>query len=129
MSQIIVRPVRGRRARRAFLTFPWRVYPEDPLWVPPILADRDRATDPNRGQFFQRGEAEFFIAWQDGRPVGTICAAEDPPTNRNRGTQECVFGFFDCLKDYPIAEALFDRAAQWARDRGLNQLFGPFNLD
>ena len=62
-------------------------------------------------------------------PVGTICAAEDPPTNQVRGTRECVIGFFECIDDDAVAQALFDQAADWARQHDLDALYGPFNLD
>jgi GNAT superfamily N-acetyltransferase len=130
MTSIEIRPVRTARERRTFLTFPWHVYKDDPLWIPPLLPERARLADPKRGAFFERGgEADFFIAWRDGKPVGTICAAEDPATNEKRGTQECVFGFFEYIEDYAVFEALLNRAAEWARPRGLNALYGPFNLD
>ena len=126
---IEIRTARTPRKQRAFLTFPWQVYRNDPLWVPPLLPERAKTIDPARGSFFRRGEAEFFIAWRDGKPVGTICAAEDPPTNERRGTSECVFGFFEYIEDYAVAEALLQRVIQWAQVRGLTALFGPFNLD
>jgi len=130
MTGIEIRPVRTARERRAFLTFPWRVYKGDLLWVPPLLSERAKTIDPARGPFFKRGgEAEFFVAWQDGEPVGAICAAEDGPTNERRGTQECVFGFFEYVEDYAVFEALVNRAVEWAKPRGLDALFGPFNLD
>jgi hypothetical protein len=129
MSGIQVLPVRSARERRTFLTFPWRIYRGDPLWVPPLLPQRARTLDPKQGAFLKRGEGQTFIAWRAGQPVGTICAAVDPPTNTYRGKQECVFGFFDCVDDYGVAEALFLAAADWARARDLNALFGPFNLD
>jgi GNAT superfamily N-acetyltransferase len=130
MASIEVRPVCTARERRTFLTFPWHIYKNDPLWVPPLLPERARLMDPQRGAFFKRGgEADFFIAWRDGRPVGTICAAEDKPTNEKRGAQECVFGFFETIEDYEVFEALLNRAVEWARPRGLNALYGPFNLD
>ena len=129
MSSIEVRPIRSARERRFFLTFPWRIYRDDPLWVPPLLPQRAATIDPERGLFFKRGEAEFFIAWRDGQPVGTICAAEDPPTNEGRGKRECLFGFFECLEEYEVAEALLNTVRSWAKQRSLNALFGPFNLD
>ena len=129
MSKIIVRPVANKKEKYTFSTFPWQIYKDDPLWVPPILSERMKVIDPYRGTFFKRGEAEFFIAWDDGKPVGTICAAEDPPTNTNRGTKECVFGFLETIDDYTVFEALVNQAAQWAKSRGLEALFGPFNLD
>jgi GNAT superfamily N-acetyltransferase len=129
MSTLEILPIRTARERRTFLTFPWRIYRDDPLWVPPLLPERARTIDPERGAFFKRGEAEFFIAWRDGVPVGTICAAEDRPTNAARQMRECVFGFFECIEDYSVAEAMINHVIKWAEQRGLNALFGPFNLD
>jgi len=130
MTELIdVRPVRSSRERRVFLTFPWRIYKGDPLWVPPLLKDRAEAIDPARGAFFKRGEAECFVAWRGGRPVGTICAGEDRFTNEHRGLRECVFGFFDYIDDGAVAAALVNRVIAWARGRGLDTLFGPFHLD
>lgn len=129
MSAITIHPVRTRRERRLFLTFPWRVYRNDPLWVPPLLPERARRIDPQRGVFFRRGVAECFIARRGGRPVGTICAAEDRATNERHGRQDCLVGFFECIEDYAVAQALFDHAAQWATRRGLDALVGPFHLD
>ena len=129
MTAIDVRPVTSHRERRSFLTFPWRIYRDDPLWVPPLLPERARAIDPERGAFFERGEAEFFIAWRGDEPVGTMYAGEDAFSNENRGTRECVLGLFEYVEDYEVAEALLDRAAGFARERELNALWGPFNLD
>jgi GNAT superfamily N-acetyltransferase len=129
MRSLDILPVRTAKERRTFLTFPWRIYRDDPLWVPPLLPERAKAIDPERGTFFKRGEAEFFFAWRDGGPVGTICAAEDKPTNENRHKRECVFGFFEYVDDYDVAAGLVDRAIRWAKERDLDALFGPFNLD
>lgn len=129
MSKIVIQPVHTRGQRRLFLTFPWRIYRDDPLWVPPLLPERAQRIDPRRGVFFQRGEAEFFIAWRDGEPVGTICTAEDRATNEHGRRRDCMIGFFECVNDYAVAEAMFQHAAQWAVRRGLDALYGPFNLD
>ncbi len=128
-AMIDVRPVRTRRERRLFLTFPWRIYAGDPLWVPPLLSERAKTSDPNRGVFFRRGAAEFFIAWRGCRPVGTICAADDRAYNEQMHMRECMFGFFDCVEDPRAARSLFQAAAGWATAHGLDLLSGPFNLD
>ncbi|MDD5467025.1 MAG: GNAT family N-acetyltransferase [Anaerolineales bacterium] len=130
MSVIQIRAVRTGRQRRAFLTFPWSIYRGDPLWVPPLLPERRKQIDPRRGPFFQRGgEAEFFTAHQGGRLAGTLCLAEDRVTNQARNQQDCIVGFFECIQDYRVAEAMFTFAARWAAQRGLKTLYGPFNLD
>ena len=129
MSSIEVSPVSTATGRHLFLTFPWHVYRNDPLWVPPLLPELKKRIDPKHSAFLQRGEAEFFIAWRDGKPVGTICAAEDRTTNRFRGEQNCVFGFFEYLQDWDVFTALLAQAISWGKQRNLTQLFGPFNLD
>jgi GNAT superfamily N-acetyltransferase len=129
VSGIEVLPVKNAREKRIFLTFPWHVYAHDPLWVPPLLPERAKAIDPAQGAFFQRGEAEFFIAWRDGIPAGTICAGEDRALNERAHKRECIFGFFECVEDGEVARAMLDRVSRWGADRGLTSLSGPFNLD
>jgi GNAT superfamily N-acetyltransferase len=126
---IEIRRVSSRAGRRRFLTFPWKIYSGDPLWVPPLIPERMKVTNSKRGMFFQRGEAEFFAAYRDGKMVGTICAAEDPAAIEQFGRRECVFGFFESIEDRAVSDALFAAAESWARDRGLDSLLGPFNLD
>ncbi len=40
----------------------------------------------------------------------------------------CI-GFFECVEDYAVAEALFDRATAWAQEHALVRLLGTYNLD
>jgi len=129
MTNIQVLPIRTARERRYFLTFPWRIYKGDPLWVPPLLSERAKTIDPQRGLFFKDGYAELFVAWQNGKPAGTIACAEDKNNTRTRGFGECMVGFFECVDDYAVAEALFDRATVWAGEHGLVSLYGTYNLD
>lgn len=129
MSPIEIHPVETRRERRRFLTFPWCIYRDDPLWVPPLLPERMQLIDPARGPIYERGTAAFYTAWQDGRPVGTICAADDVELNEWLGVRECTFGFFECVEDYAVAEALLQQVVAWAEMRHLDSIVGPFHLD
>ncbi len=129
MSTIEVRPVRSHQERQIFLTFPWKIYQNEPLWVQPLLPERAKVIDPSKGTILKRGRGDFFIAWRDGEPVGTICAAEDPPTNQRRGKKECIFGFFEYIQDREVFRALVETASDWGRTKGLDTLYGPWNLD
>lgn len=129
MSKIEIVPVLSRLERKRFVTFPWQIYQNDPLWVPPLLEDRLKLIDPNRGVFFKRGVAEFFIALRDGKPAGTIGCANDIETNAARDRKDCMIGFFECIDDSDVAHALFNHARNWALAHQLKTLYGPFNLD
>jgi len=39
--------------------------------------------------------------------------------------RQAQFYLFECIEDYEVAEALFARAHEWARERGLTQIVGP----
>jgi GNAT superfamily N-acetyltransferase len=129
MDTIQVRKVKLRREKNIFLTFPWHIYRGDPLWVPPLLPERRKGIDPQKGKFFEDGYADLFIAWKDGQPVGTISCAEDQSATRSRGWGECLVGFFECVDDYAVAEALFKQAEAWGSEHGLLRLLGTYNLD
>src|SRR5512139_1837912 len=126
---IEVRPVTAPRERETFLTFPWTIYRGDPLWVPPLLSEKRKTVDPERGAFFKNGYAELFMAWKDGKPAGTIAAAEDTAASKFKGYGECMIGFFECIQDYAVAEALLQAAETWARAHHLISMYGPYNLD
>lgn len=126
---IQMRPAVTKKEKRAFLTFPWRIYRKDPLWVPPLLSERAKAIDQEQGNFFKDGTAEFFMAYKDGQPAGTLCLAEDFNRTRAKGYKECMFGFVECVHDYAVFEVMFDFAEAWAREREMVKLFGPYNLD
>lgn len=126
---IEVHQVHTKRERNIFLTFPWALYKHDPLWVPPLFADRVKATDPKRGPFFKDGYADFFIALKDGNPAGTMCCAEEKFNTNYKGQPECMVGFFDCIEDYAVAEALFKQAEDWSRAHNMKSMYGTYNLD
>lgn len=126
---IAIRHVSSKREKRIFLTFPWRIYKRDSLWIPPLLPERAKAIDPVQGRFFKDGEAEFFIAWRDGQPIGTVCLAEDYNHTRTLGFKECMLNFIEFVEDYSVFEALCDFAAMWAEKRGMKSLYGPYSLD
>ena len=124
-STIQIRPVQTRAQKREWLNFPYSFYKGDPLWVPPIYTDREKATDPNRGVFFKNGYADFFTAILDGEPAGTLCMHHE-----NTGDPaEATIGFFECANNPQLAHAIFDHAANWAASHGLTRLVGTFNMD
>jgi hypothetical protein len=93
-SAVTVDPVTTSRQRRAFLRFPWRIYEDDPNWMPPTLSERAARLDPGQNPLFQHGEAEPFIAIRDAQVMGTIAAAVDHRAHQLRNEQIAFFGFY-----------------------------------
>src|SRR2546423_15634466 len=91
-----VRPVRSRGELKRFIRLPWRIYRNEPLWVPPLVYERRRFLDRSKNPFFNHGEAEYFLAWRDGRVVGRITAQIDRDFNSFPGNEWGLFGVFEC---------------------------------
>src|SRR5207248_3125215 len=90
-----VRPVASKRELKAFMRLPWRLYRNERNWVPPLLMDLRKRLDRKRNPFFEHAEAEYFLAWRDGRPVGRITAQIDRNFNEFQGNDWGMFGFFE----------------------------------
>ena len=123
-----IRPVAGRRDLDTFIKLPWRLYRNEPNWVPPLLFERRRFLDRNRNPFFEHAEAEFFLARRDGRVVGRISAHIDRNFNEFQAHDWGMFGFFECEDDAEVAAALLAAAEGWLRDRGRDRMVGPMDF-
>jgi hypothetical protein len=119
----------GRGATiRDWLSVPRLTLAGDPAWVCPLdLAERQRIS-PRHNPFFAFGEACFFVAYRDARPVGRISAQLNRRHLEHYGDRTGQFGFFDCVDDRSVAGQLFQAAADWMAARGLRRMQGPFNL-
>jgi GNAT superfamily N-acetyltransferase len=125
--QIQVSQVRSRSERNAFIRFPWRIYANDPAWVPPLIMERKAFLDRRRHPFYRHGDAALFLATLNGEIVGRIMASDDPNYNAEHNSNVGCFGQFDCIDDREIAAALFDAAGGWLRQKGRTEIMGPID--
>lgn len=128
-DSVTVRPVEGRRARRRFVDFPYSFYKERyPKWVPPLRRDVKRTLDPSSNAFFEHGRIQLFLAEDaSGATVGRIAGIVNGMHLKTHEDATGFFGFFECVEEYTVAEALLDAAAKWVREQGLTNMRGPAN--
>ncbi len=110
---------------RRFIDVPFRLYKDQPQWVPPIRMDMEETLNRDKHPFYEHSTADFFLAVGDGRDVGRIAALDNAHYNEHHGTRIGQFYFFECEDDSEVAAALFERVFEWARDRRLDQIIGP----
>ncbi|NQS90981.1 MAG: N-acetyltransferase [Chloroflexi bacterium] len=125
MNPLVIKPVETLEDRKAFLSFPWKVYKDDPYWVPPLFSERLHFTDPNKNPFFEHAEAQLYMALRGKDIVGTIAAFTNRRHNEYQNENIGFFGFFEVLEDFEAAEALLKTAEKWAEERGHTALRGP----
>ena len=110
---------------RRFLDLPFRLYGRHPQWVPPMLDDVKLMLNRQKHPFYEHSEAEFFLASQDGKDVGRLAVMENRRYNDFHQKKQAQFYLFECEDNREVAKALFERAFDWARARGLDQCVGP----
>lgn len=110
---------------RRFIMIPYRLYQNHPQWVPPLFIDAETQLNRRKHPFYEHSDADFFIAVQDGQDVGRIAVLENRRFNEYHGTHQAQFYLFECVDDQEVANALFERAFEWAKKRGLTQMVGP----
>ncbi len=127
MSSVEISEVRSKRDRDAFIKFPWRIYENDPAWVPPLLLERKEFLNREKHPFYRHGDAALFLARRDGEIVGRIMASDDPNYNALHETNAGCFGLFECIEDRAAASALFAAAEKWVRQKGRTEIMGPID--
>ena len=128
-TAIEVRLVTTPQDAERFLDLPAKIYANDPQWVQPIrsgVAGELASTNP----FSQYGRFQQFIAVRPGtdEAVGRIVAAVNDRLIEREGQKIGLFGYFECIEDFSVAQALFDAAGQWLRSQGMTIVRGPINL-
>jgi GNAT superfamily N-acetyltransferase len=127
VAKIEITKVQSKADRDAFIKFPWRIYENDPAWVPPLIIERKEFLDREKHPFFEHGKAEFFVARRDGEIVGRIAASDDPKYNALHASNVGCFGMFESIDDQEVANTLFNAAGDWLRTLGRDEIMGPID--
>jgi ribosomal protein S18 acetylase RimI-like enzyme len=126
---IEIRRVNTKNERKQFIKFAWKVYRNDPKlnrnWVPPVISDYMKTLDTESYPLYDHAELAMFTAWKDGVMAGTIAAIKNRRHNEIHEDKVGFWGFFECLNDQKVADALFDAAAMWLKSKGLDAMRGP----
>lgn len=126
-TSIELRSVKTAEDFERFLDVPKRVYANDPNWVAPLRSAIAAQLSPEN-PFRTYGTLQAFIALDQGIPVGRIVAAINQRLIEREGYPIGLFGFFECIQDVEIAQALFQAAEQWLQAQGIQRIRGPIDL-
>jgi len=120
-----IRSVAGGRDLKRFIDLPFGLHANRPQWVPPLKLERRLFLSRRFNAFFTHGEAEYFLAWREGRVVGRITAQVNDAFNEYQGKNWGWYGFLEFEDDQEVLDALLDAAAAWLRERGKERMVGP----
>ena len=75
--QLTIRPIDSKADRKTFVDLPFRLYADDPNWVPPLKGEALGLITPEKNGWFSHAKAQLFLAERDGQVVGRISAHID----------------------------------------------------
>ncbi|RUN76801.1 N-acetyltransferase [Sphingomonas sp. TF3] len=131
-APLSIRPIDSKADRKRFVDLPFRLYANDPNWVPPLKGEALGLITPAKNGWFSHAKAQLFLAERDGKVVGRISAhidtlalEMDPAKGFGPGCGQ--FGLLDA-EDGDIAKALIATAEGWLRDQGMTRVLGPISM-
>ena len=127
MADVVVRPVETRAQQKRFVNLPWRIYRDDPCWMPPLIMSQEELLGFRPCPFYEKSKSRSFLATRGGTDVGRITAIVNAGHIERYNEQRGFFGFFECDDDPAAAKALFDAAKDWLHAQGMRTIRGPAN--
>jgi hypothetical protein len=127
MSEVNVKNVINKSELNQFIKFPWKIYDGDKYWVPPLFMEQKTLLNKQKNPFFKDAQAEYFLAYRNGEVVGRIAAIKNNIHLKCHNDSSGQFGFFECINDQVVANALFDKAKSWMKEKNLLYMKGPAN--
>ena len=129
---ISVTPVSGKADLKAFIDLPWRLYAQDPHWVPPLIGEVREMLNPRKNPFFEHATVQLFLARRGGSVVGRISAHIDrlalaQPPEQGSGPGTGNWGLMEAENE-PVMAALIARAEAWLRTQGMTRVVAPMSL-
>jgi hypothetical protein len=120
-------PVRTKREAHDFVSFPFKLYRNDPNWIPPLRKEVEKVFHRKSNPVLEHAGIERFLCKEGAQTVGRIACIVDDNHNRFHGEKTAFFGFFESVEDNQVSGMLFDSVAALAKDRGMERLRGPVN--
>ena len=120
--------VENKRQLKKFINFGNELYKGNPYFVPELFADAMTTLRKDRNAAFDFCEADYFLAYRDGKIVGRIAAIINRNANEKWGQKSARFGWVDFIDDNEVVDSLFGAAEAWARERGMTEIQGPLGF-
>ena len=127
MSVNIVK-VETNKQLKTFIRFNYELYKGNKYFVPDLYEDTVNTLRKDRNAAFEFCEADYFLAYRDGKVVGRIAAIINNRANETWGHKAARFGWVDFIDDNEVVDALFATVENWARERGMTELEGPLGF-
>ena len=125
----LIRPIDSKADRRKFVDLPFRLYRDDPNWVPPLKGEALGLITPEKNGWYSHAKAQLFLAEEGGQVVGRISEHLDTlaltmPAEQGFGPGVGFWGLMEATNE-AVFQTLLTAAEDWLREQGMSRALGP----
>ena len=113
---------------KKFTLFQTELYKGNKYFIPPLLSDDVATLSPEKNPAFDFCEAVYYMAFNDGKPVGRIAGIINKQVNEKHNGATARFGFIDFIDDEEVSKELIEAVEEWARKKGMKKIIGPMGF-
>lgn len=128
MSAIEIKKVESHRDLCKFIDFHNELYKGNPYHVPNLYFDEMNTFRKDKNAAFDFCEAEYFMAYRDGKAVGRVAAIINHSANKKWERESVRFGWIDFVDDIEVSKALLKAVEDYGKSKGMKEIVGPLGF-
>ena len=128
MSLIEIKKVENKKDLKTFIDFHYDLYEGNEYDVPNLFSDEMNTLSKDKNAAFEFCEAEYYLAYKDGKLAGRVAAIINHKANNKWGKKSVRFGWIDFIDDREVSKALLDAVEKYGREKGMDDVVGPLGF-
>ena len=128
MSLIEIKKVENKKDLKTFIDFHYDLYEGNEYDVPNLFSDEMNTLSKDKNAAFEFCEAEYYLAYKDGKLAGRVAAIINHKANSKWGKKSVRFGWIDFIDDREVSKALLDSVEKYGREKGMEDVVGPLGF-
>ena len=128
MSLIEIKKVENKKDLKTFIDFHYDLYEGNEYDVPNLFSDEMNTLSQDKNAAFEFCEAEYYLAYKDGKLAGRVAAIINHKANSKWGKKSVRFGWIDFIDDREVSKALLDAVEKYGREKGMEDVVGPLGF-
>ncbi len=126
---VTIKPIAPvKKSLKQYVRFGIDLYKGNKYFVPPLVLDEINTLLPEKNPAFDFCQAQSYMAYRDGKPVGRITGIINRRANEKFAEKTLRFGFVDFIDDDEVVDALFRAIQLWGHNHGMTKIAGPMGF-
>ena len=123
-----IRKVETKKDLRKFIELHYTLYKGNKFDAPNLYSEEKRSLSPKKNSAFKFCEAEYYLAYKDGKLMGRVAAIINHRANERWNHKRVRFGWIDFYDDLEVSKALIEAVKEYGRKKGRDEIVGPLGF-